>query len=144
MFQSVQQAADALTPGATLEIGPGVYTTPLVVRVPGVSIIGHGHVVFEGGVGPRQGDAGHRRGQHPGAEHRMPSIAVPDGNGACIRLEGQNLTVDHCYFHDSQQGILTGPRPGLVQISRSRFERLGHGGQAHGIYIGGGHLGDRR
>ena len=47
MFQSVPQAVDALTLGVVLEIGPGVYRTPVVLRVPGVSIIGHGLVVFE-------------------------------------------------------------------------------------------------
>jgi len=63
------------------------------------------------------------------------NIKVRDGNGACIRLEGKNLTLNHVYFHDSQEGVLeTSKEYGVIQINNSRFERLGYNGQAHGIY----------
>lgn len=65
-------------------------------------------------------------------------IAVPDRNGACVRLEGRNLTLRGVYFHDSEQGLLAGRDSGHVVIEDSRFERLGTGGQAHAIYMGGG------
>jgi hypothetical protein len=65
---------------------------------------------------------------------------VRDQNGACVRLEGTNLELTNVYFHDSQQGLLTGPKPGKIIIRNSKFERLGKGGQAHGIYVGGGEL----
>jgi hypothetical protein len=67
-------------------------------------------------------------------------IHVSSQNGACIRLEGSDLTVKGVYFHDAEQGILTGHAPGKVIIDNSRFERLGKGGQAHAIYVGGGLL----
>ena len=67
-------------------------------------------------------------------------IKVSDRNGACVRLSGSNLVLDSVHFHDSQQGLLTGPKPGQVHIIDSKFERLGHSGRAHAIYVGGGYL----
>jgi len=68
------------------------------------------------------------------------NINVKDGNGACVRLEGKNLKLQNVYFHDSQQGLLTGGSPGYIKIFDSKFERLGKAGMAHGIYVGGGTL----
>ncbi len=65
------------------------------------------------------------------------SISVRDGNGACIRLEAPSLYLDNVYFHDSQQGILASRNAELIEINKSKFERLGYGGRAHGIYFTG-------
>ena len=62
-------------------------------------------------------------------------ISVSDRNGACIRLEGRNLTLRNVYFHDSEQGVLGGG--GVILIEDSKFERLGREGQAHGLYVWG-------
>ncbi|WP_199610392.1 right-handed parallel beta-helix repeat-containing protein [Flocculibacter collagenilyticus] len=67
-------------------------------------------------------------------------VTVPDKNGACIRLAGRNLKLNNVYFHDSEQGLLTGSKPGSIYIENSRFERLGKAGRAHGVYVGGGEL----
>lgn len=68
------------------------------------------------------------------------NIAVPDKNGAGIRLEHGNLSISQSWFRDSQQGILTGDDPGsAVTIDKSTFTRLGTcegSGCAHSIYIG--------
>ncbi|MEX2617188.1 MAG: right-handed parallel beta-helix repeat-containing protein [Alphaproteobacteria bacterium] len=71
-------------------------------------------------------------------------ISVRDRNGACIRMEGRNLTLRRVHFHDSEQGLLAGGDTGLILVEDSRFENLGQGGQAHGIYVGGGELIIRR
>jgi hypothetical protein len=63
-------------------------------------------------------------------------IAVRDNNGACIRIEGDDLTVRNVHFHDNQQGILSGPGGGVLLVEDSLFERNGFGGQAHAVYIG--------
>jgi hypothetical protein len=63
-------------------------------------------------------------------------IAVRDNNGACIRIEGDDLTVRNVYFHDNQQGILSGPGGGVLLVEGSLLERNGFGGLAHGVYIG--------
>lgn len=60
---------------------------------------------------------------------------VSDGNGAGIRQEGTGLTVQHCYFHDNENGILGGA--GNVVIEYSEFAYNGTGdGRTHNIYIG--------
>ena len=63
---------------------------------------------------------------------------VPDQNGAGIRLEGAGLTVRDCYFHDNENGILTGAnQKSDIVVERSEFARNGYGdGQSHNIYIG--------
>ncbi len=72
-------------------------------------------------------------------------ISVPAYNGACIRLRGRNLILRNVYFHDSQQGLLSGGEVGEVIVEDSRFERLGAIGRAHAIYMSGGdHLIVRR
>jgi hypothetical protein len=62
---------------------------------------------------------------------------VPDLNGAGIRQEGANLTLEHCYFHDNQEGILAGDNPAsTIVIDSSVFARNGAGdGYSHNIYI---------
>jgi hypothetical protein len=64
---------------------------------------------------------------------------VPDGNGAGIRAEGHDLTVDHVQFIDNQNGILAADRPdGTIIIRNSTFDRNGFCDRAcaHGIYVG--------
>ena len=62
---------------------------------------------------------------------------VPDANGAGIRQEGANLLLEHCYFHDNQEGILAGDNPASrIVIDSSVFARNGAGdGFSHNIYI---------
>ena len=60
--------------------------------------------------------------------------AVPDENGAGMRLEGPDVTIRHCYFHDNEDGILGGD--GNVVIESSEFANNGKGdGQTHNMYI---------
>jgi hypothetical protein len=65
---------------------------------------------------------------------------VPDFNGAGIRAEGGDLTVDHVHFVNDQDGILANPSPQATIIVRdSEFDRdgtcEGGGGCAHAIYV---------
>lgn len=61
-----------------------------------------------------------------------------DLNGAGIRAEGANLTVADSYFHDNQDGILTGANAASdIVISSSEFANNGAGdGYSHNMYIG--------
>ncbi|MBK8499127.1 MAG: T9SS type A sorting domain-containing protein [Flavobacteriales bacterium] len=63
---------------------------------------------------------------------------VPDHNGAGIRLEANNLTVRHCWFHHNENGILCGEyHPSTVRIEYSEFGHHGYGdGYSHNLYIG--------
>jgi pectate lyase len=63
---------------------------------------------------------------------------VPDGNGAGIRAEGTNLTVDHVKFINNEDGILAAPNPAsTILIKDSEFIRNGscQASCAHGIYV---------
>ena len=64
--------------------------------------------------------------------------AVPDHNGAGIRLDGNGMTIRHCYFSDNENGILTNNSyTGDVLIEYSEFNQSGYGnGYTHNIYIG--------
>ena len=68
----------------------------------------------------------------------LSGATVPDRNGAGIRQEGTDLTVTRSWFHDNENGILTGADPDSdVVITRSRFFRNGAGdGFSHNLYVG--------
>jgi hypothetical protein len=64
---------------------------------------------------------------------------VPDNNGAGIRAEGGNLTVDHDRFLNNENGILSNANPqASIRIVDSEF--IGNGrcaaNCAHGVYVG--------
>ena len=65
---------------------------------------------------------------------------VPDGNGAGIRIEGRNLTVEHSRFVNNEDGMLSGNSPqSEIRVSDSEFLQNGKcigNDCAHGIYIG--------
>lgn len=63
--------------------------------------------------------------------------AVPDRNGAGIRVEGTNITVSHCAFRQNQDGILAGNNlNSTIIVEYSEFDRSGAGdGLSHAIYI---------
>jgi hypothetical protein len=64
---------------------------------------------------------------------------VVDGNGAGIRAEGGNLTVDHVRFDNNQDGILTIDNPqATLLIRNSEFTRNGicDAACSHAVYAG--------
>lgn len=66
-------------------------------------------------------------------------IRVPDGNGAGIRAEGRDLTVEDCGFVNNQAGILSGRQGGFLRISNSRFIANGislDGRPTHAVLVG--------
>jgi len=78
-------------------------------------------------------------------EFENAKVSNDDGaNGAGIRMQGGNLTILNCYFHDNQDGILGGAGPGNVVIKYSEFahngvsdKSLSEGyGFTHNLYIG--------
>lgn len=64
--------------------------------------------------------------------------AVPDMNGAGIRVDGIGLKINNCYFHDNEDGILTSnPYAGNIIVEHSEFNHNGYGdGYSHNIYVG--------
>jgi hypothetical protein len=135
-YASLQAALEVALAGDQVVLAPGVYeegaiiTTPdLVLRgEPGAHLRGH---AVEGKAALVVKAAGVTV---EGIE--CSGIAVRDNNGACIRIEGDDLTVRNVHFHDNQQGILSGPGGGALLVEGSLLERNGFGGLAHGVYVG--------
>jgi hypothetical protein len=135
-YDSLQGALDAALPGDHVVLAPGMYAEGAVIGTPGLVLRGEpgahlrGHAV--------EGKAAlvvKAKGVViEGIE--CSGITVRDNNGACIRIEGDDLTVRNVHFHDNQEGILSGPGGGVLLVEHSLFERNGFGGQAHGVYIG--------
>ena len=148
-YASLQQAVDAIGDGeGTIAIANGTYRQCAVQEAGSVSYFAAepGKAVFAGKT--CEGKAAlvlrGRSAQVSGLVFR--GMAVPDYNGAGIRLEQGDLTVAQSWFADSQQGILTADDPsGRIVIDKSTFSGLGtcegSGGCAHSIYVGDyGHL----
>jgi hypothetical protein len=135
-YASLQDAVAAALAGDEVVLAPGVYEEGAVIAVPGLVLRGE--------------PGAHLRGQAVEGKAALvvkaagvviegiecSGIAVRDNNGACIRIEGDDLTVRNVYFHDNQQGILSGPGGGTLLVEGSLLERNGFEGRAHGIYIG--------
>lgn len=64
--------------------------------------------------------------------------AVPDENGAGIRLDGIGMTIKNCIFVDNENGILIGNTyDGDVLVENTHFNHNGFGdGFTHNIYVG--------
>lgn len=67
----------------------------------------------------------------------MLGSAVPDHNGAALRLQGTNVTLRGVYLHDNENGILGGA--GVVLIESSELAHNGNcidpAGCAHNAYL---------
>ncbi|MFQ5774681.1 MAG: hypothetical protein ACE5GS_09200 [Kiloniellaceae bacterium] len=138
-FSSLAAAVAAAPPGATIVLRPGIYREAAILRADGVTLRAQpgAHVT---GAAADDKAALVVKGDDTVIEGLECSrIWVRDGNGACVRAEGVNLTLRRVYFHDGQSGILGGR--GRILIEDSTFERLGGDekialGRAHAIYIG--------
>lgn len=140
LFPSV--AAKFAQDGDTIEIDAGVYPKDaatwkqnnLTIRAVG----GKAHLKADGANAEGKG-IWVIRGNNVTIENiEFSGAKVPDMNGAGIRLEGAGLTIRNCYFHDNQNGILTGSNETSdILIENSEFSHNGAGdGQSHNMYIG--------
>lgn len=134
------QAALVARSGDTIQIEPGEYTDCAVWRTSDLTIEGKGN----GAVLANKSCAG--KGIFvivgDGITVRNLTFAhatVPDRNGAAIRVEGRNLTVEHSRFIDNENGILADAAAGsTLKILDSEFRGNGKCDPqcAHGIYAG--------
>jgi len=143
-FAMPSAAAAVVQPGDTVLIAPGRYVdcavwpigaNGLIVEGTGEGVVIADKVCQDKGVFVIQADdVTVRRLTFTGA-------AVPrNENGAGIRLEGRNLTVENSRFIGNENGILSGTVPdSRVVVRNSYFRGNGKCGAdcAHGIYVGG-------
>jgi hypothetical protein len=148
-YDRLQGAVDAIGSGkGTIAIAPGRIAQCAVQTAGEVSYLAvePGASVFDGVTCEGKAALVLRGRSADVAGLVFQNMAVPDSNGAGIRLESGSLTVAQSWFRDSQQGILTASDPnGRLVIDRSTFSRLGNcedrSGCAHSLYTGRlGHL----
>ena len=139
--KSPAQAISEASSGDTVLIDPGVYADCALVRGSDITIqgAGPGVVLTSKTCGGKAILVAH------GNDITIRNLTlqrakVRDGNGAGIRAEGVNLTVDNVRFLDNQEGILAGNKRGsTIRVINSDFERNGTcagSGCAHGVYVG--------
>ena len=133
------QAAAAAGAGDIIRIAPGDYTDCAVWRASRLTIEATG----EGAVLADKTCAGKGIFVIAGNDITVRNLtfaraAVPDRNGAGIRAEGRNLTVEHSKFIDNENGILANPNAGsTIRIVDSEFRGNAkcEAQCAHGIYV---------
>ncbi|MDC8830333.1 hypothetical protein [Alteromonas gilva] len=134
VFTVAEDAAKNIKEGSKVYLGPGVFSEGININHNNVLISGSDNTHFIGAV--VNGKATFVvNGDDVTIENiECSGVAVRDNNGACVRQQGKNLTLSNVYFHDSQQGVLSGKDTGRLLVQFSRMERLGLKGRAHGIY----------
>ncbi|WP_309417999.1 right-handed parallel beta-helix repeat-containing protein [Telmatospirillum sp.] len=135
-FASIDLAAKDATDGSTITVEPGLYTAAVILRASGVTIQAKPGAHLKGALAEGKAAIVAKGNDTIIDGLECSGVEAPDHNGACVRTEGHNLTLRHIYFHDAEEGLLTGMGTGDIVIEDSRFERLGKNGFAHAIYIG--------
>jgi hypothetical protein len=142
-FPVPSAAAAAARDGDRIAIGAGTYTDCAVWKANDLTIEGAGAdtTVITGtpcdgkALFIARGDRTVIRGL------ALTNAHVGEFNGAGIRAEGGDVTVEHVRFLNDEDGILAGSLPNrTITVSDSEFigngSCAGGGGCAHGIYVG--------
>ena len=141
-YKLPSQAIAAAKPGDTVQILPGDYVDCAVVRQNDITIEGKGAakaVIMSDKTCAGKGILVTDGNNITVRNMTLTRAAVPDRNGAGIRAEGGNLTVDGVRFINNENGILSNDGPtATIVIRNSYFDRNGvcYRYCAHGIYIG--------
>jgi hypothetical protein len=135
-YRGLEDALAAALPGDRVVLAPGVYAEGAVIATPGLVLRGEpGAHLRDHAVEGKAALVVRADGVViEGIE--CSGIAVRDHNGACVRIEGNDLTLRNVHFHDNEEGILSGAGGGALLVEDSLFERNGFGGRAHGVYVG--------
>ncbi len=140
-YKLPSQVATLVSQGDTVEIDAGVYSSDVAKWTANNLVIkgvgGLAHLKSNGNASGGKGIwviAGH------GVKIEyieFSECAVPDHNGAGIRIEGKNISISYCYFHHNENGILAGTvNPSTIIIEYTEFGFNGYGdGLTHNLYI---------
>ena len=136
----ISAAVAAAKPGDTVLVEAGTYTNDFPAAINGLTIEGVGGQVnlVATNQPPNRKAILDVSGNTVLKNLTFSGAAVPDGNGAGVRYESGNLTVQSCVFHDNQNGLLGGIDPnGTITIDSSEFYGNGtSAGNTHNMYIG--------
>lgn len=133
------QAAAIARQGDTIRIAPGEYIDCAVWRASGLTIEATG----AGAIITGKSCAGKGIFIIDGNNVTVRNLtfahaAVPDRNGAGIRVEGHNLTIENSHFIENENGVLAAIiAGGTIRILDSEFRGNGKCDPqcAHGIYV---------
>ena len=141
-YKLPSDAIGAAKPGDTVRIGEGEYFDCATVKASKLTIEGAGaadKVLMTDKACSGKGMLVVQANDLTVRNMTLARARVPDGNGAGIRNEGANLTIDGVRFVNNQNGILSTPQePGTIIIKNSLFDRNGgcvNSGCAHGVYL---------
>src|SRR3954453_4081715 len=121
-YTTIAAAVAAAKNGDTINVDAGTYTNDYASISKNITLQGVGGMVklVSTGLIPNgkaifviNGDVTINNFEFSGAQ-------VADHNGAGIRFESGNLVVNDCYFHNNQEGILTGSL-GTLTVNNSEF-----------------------
>lgn len=140
-YPTLRDAAAAQRDGDRILVGPGLHQGCAVWTANNLLIEGHGPEKTVIADRPCQGKGLFvTQGNNIAVRNlTLARASVPDRNGAGIRAEGGDLTVENVLFEDNENGILSGPSAtARITIRDSKFLRNGICTDycAHGIYIG--------
>jgi len=147
-YTKPSQVAALVASGDTVSIDAGTYTNDVCIwsqsnltlrGVGGMAKLSVGYNVVAGGKAIWVLSGGNITVQNiefTGAA--LPWSGTASANAAGIRSEGAGLTITNCYFHDNQNGILSGANASSdILIENSEFAYNGYGdGYTHNLYIG--------
>jgi hypothetical protein len=125
--------------GDTIEIAPGTYLDCAVWEAGHLTIIGKGDVILADTTCEREAIFVTRGNDITIRGITFTGAKVRNNNGAGIRAEGRNLTVENSKFIDNEEGILTTSiEDCTIVIRNSYFAGNGNCLQdcSHGIYAG--------
>ena len=142
-FKQPSDAIAAAHPGDRVAIQPGEYFDCATVKAGNLVIEGVGDASKVALTDKACGGKGILIMTGSGNTVRNLTLArarVPDGNGAGIRNEAKDLTVEGVRFINNQNGILSTPADlGTLTVRNSVFDRNGFcqdgSGCSHGIYV---------
>ena len=138
-FKMPSEAIARAHDGDTIAIEPGTYFDCAVVRQNNLTIEGTGpNVVITDKVCRGKGLLITNGNNITVRNLTLQRARAPDQNGAGLRAQGGNLTVENVRFLDNEDGILSNPNPtAVIKIIGSDF--VGNGkcaaNCAHAIYI---------
>lgn len=139
-YKAPSDAAQAANDGDTISIAPGTYFDCAIWKASRLTIQGSGPgVVLTDRICEGKAIFVIRADNVRLSNITFARARAPDANGAGVRAEGSNLTVENSRFINNQEGILAGDDPKSTIIVRdSEFDHNGfcENNCAHGIYVG--------
>ena len=140
-YTTLSSALAAASNGDVIQVDAGTYTNDSAMVTKNVTIQGVGglaHFQSTANIGNDKAILVDQAQSLTIQNLEFSGAQVAEGNGAGIRFEAGTLTIQNSWFHDNQDGILTGTvSGGKISIDHSQFDHNGVGdSQTHQLYVG--------